>query len=379
MSDHSLTPNPVPRTPGSFDLQLDYLPRLPKKLDYGIGCIGAGFIMRDCHLVAYQHAGFHVVGIASRARARAEDTAAARGIARVYDTYDALLSDPAVEIVDIAVPPHEQLSVVQQAVRHNGHVKGILAQKPLAMSYADAREIVRLCDEAGITLGVNQNMRYDQSQRALKCLLDRGSLGEPVLATVEMRAIPHWMPWQREYEWLTLRMMSIHHLDCFRFLFGDPERIFVSARTDPRTTFPHTDGICLYILEYENGLRCAAWDDVWTGPAREGSEKDIYIKWRVEGTDGLAWGTIGWPDYPTLTPSTLNFTTTQQPGYWFQPRWPQVWFPDAFEGTMAQLLCAVEDGTEPEISGHDNLKTIALVETGYRSLKEHRAVEVKEQ
>ena len=31
---------------------------------------------------------------------------------------------------------------------------------------------------------------------------------------------------------------------------------------------------------------------------REGSEGDIYIKWRVEGTEGLAWGTIGWPLLP---------------------------------------------------------------------------------
>ena len=35
-------------------------------------------------------------------------------------------------------------------------------------------------------------MRYDQSMRALKTALDRGYLGEPVLATIEMRAIPHW-------------------------------------------------------------------------------------------------------------------------------------------------------------------------------------------
>jgi predicted dehydrogenase len=74
----------------------------------------------------------------------------------------------------------------------------------------------------------------------------------------------------------------------------------------------------------------------------------------------------------------LDFTTTRQPGYWLQPRWPEVWFPDAFVGTMAQLLCALEDGTEPEISGRDNLKTMALVEACYVSAREHRAVEIAE-
>jgi hypothetical protein len=61
--------------------------------------------------------------------------------------------------------------------------------------------------------------------------------------------------------------------------------------------------------------------------AREGSESDIGIRWRIEGTDGLARGSIGWPSYPARTPSTLDFTTKQQPGYWLSPRWKEVWFP----------------------------------------------------
>ncbi len=195
-----------------------------------------------------------------------------------------------------------------------------------------------------------------------------------------MRAIPHWMPWQERLGWVTLRIMSIHHLDTFRFLFGDPVRVFASVRSDPRTAqkFDHEDGICLYILEYENGLRASSCDDVWAGPALEGAEPDIGIRWRVEGMDGMARGTIGWPEYPNPTPSTLDFTTKHRPGYWFQPRWKEVWFPDAFVGPMAQLLCAIEDGATPEISGEDNLKTMALVEACYQSAKEHRAVEIAE-
>ena len=186
-------------------------------------------------------------------------------------------------------------------------------------------------------------MRYDQSVRALKDILQRGWLGEPVLGTIEMRAIPHWMPWSEKLHSLSTFVMSIHHLDTFRYWFGTPDRVLASTRPDPRTRFPHSDGINLYILEYDNGCRASAWDDVWTGPAREGSESDIYIRWRVEGTEGLARGTIGWPSYPAPTPSTLDFTSKRQPGYWLQPRWREVWFPDAFVGTMAQLLCALED------------------------------------
>ncbi len=335
--------------------------------------------MADCHLPAYRAAGFNPVAIASRTPEHAAAVAERHDL-RAYETVDELLSVENIEVIDVAVPPDVQLEVIREIVRHKSHIRGVLAQKPLGMDYAEAKEIVRLCKRGGIVLGVNQNMRYDQSIRACRCLLDRGYLGEPVFASIDMRAIPHWMPWQKRLGWVTLRTMSIHHLDSFRFLFGDPVRVFASVREDPRTSkdFKHADGICLYILEYANGFRASAWDDVWAGPAREGAESDIYIRWRVEGIDGMAKGTIGWPEYPNPTPSTLDFTTNQRPGYWLQPRWREVWFPDAFAGTMAQLLCAIEDDTEPEISGRDNLKTMALVDACYLSVKEHRAVRVSE-
>lgn len=361
-----------------MDLTLNYLPRLPGKKDFRIGCLGAGFIMRDCHLVAYRQAGFHPIAIAAPDPNKARAVAAQHAIPRCHASIADLLADPAVEVLDIAVPPDAQPALIRAAVEQRGHIRGILAQKPLAMTVGEARACVELCAQAGIPLAVNQNMRYDQSVRALKDILQRGWLGEPVLGTIEMRAIPHWMPWSEKLPSLSTFVMSIHHLDTFRYWFGTPDRVLASTRPDPRTRFPHRDGINLYILEYDKGCRASSWDDVWTGPAREGSESDMYIRWRVEGTDGLARGTIGWPSYPARMPSTLDFTTKQQPGYWLQPRWKEVWFPDAFVGTMAQLLCAIEDGTEPEISGRDNLETIALCEAVYRAAQEHRVTTVRE-
>lgn len=355
----------------AIDLDLGHVPKLGSKTDYGIGAIGAGFIMRDVHLVAYHEAGFRVVAIASRTPANAQAAATQHGIAQVYDDWRALLADPAVEIVDIAYPPDQQLAIVREAVAYAGRIKGILVQKPLATTLADAVEIVRLCDAAGIALAVNQNMRYDQSMRALKTLLSRGDLGEPVVAQITMHARPHWQDFLRDYDRLAILNMSIHHLDAFRYLFGEPERILASVRQDPRTDFPHTDGMAFYILEYANQLRAVAIDNCfsWT---------DHGIEWRVEGTQGLAKGTIGWPDYPNGSPSTIDFMTQKQPGYWFQPRWAERWFPQAFSGTMAQLMHAVATDSEPAISGHDNLKTMALIEAAYQSVAEGRAVALAE-
>ena len=73
----------------------------------------------------------------------------------------------AVEVLDIAVPPDLQPADRARALRQR-HVRGILAQKPLAIDYRRGRRDRRSCADAGITLAVNQNMRYDQSVRALQ-------------------------------------------------------------------------------------------------------------------------------------------------------------------------------------------------------------------
>src|SRR5213078_531573 len=92
----------------SPDPPLNYLPTLPRRKDWRIGCAGAGFIMRDCHLVAYRQAGFNPVAIASRKAETARAVAAQHGIPTVHDTVEELLADPAVEILDVAVPPADQ-------------------------------------------------------------------------------------------------------------------------------------------------------------------------------------------------------------------------------------------------------------------------------
>lgn len=352
------------------EIELNIGPNLGSKTDYAIGAIGAGFIMRDVQLPAYNEAGFNVVAIASRTPAHARAAAEQNNVGTVHETWQELLDDPRVEIVDIAFPPDQQLEIVREACRRP-HIKGILAQKPLAFTLTDAIEIVRVCRESGKTLGVNQNMRYDQSIRALKTLLDGGHLGTPVVAQIIMNARPHWQEFVRAFNRTAILNMSIHHLDAFRFLFGDPEGIMVSVRPDPSHDFEHTDGMAFYVLEYADGLRCVGSDDCFTWA-------DGRIEWRVEGTDGIAKGRIGWPDYPAGSPSTIDYHLRSEEGVWHQPRWQERWFPQAFIGTMGQLMRAIETGTEPELNGPDNLHTMALVEAAYRSAEQKRTVRLAE-
>jgi predicted dehydrogenase len=326
------------------EIELSYLPRLGSKTDYGIGAIGAGFIMRDVQLAAYNEAGFRTVAIASRTPASAHAAAAQNAVGRVHDTWRELLDDSEVEIVDIAFPPDAQLEIVRAACERE-HVKGILAQKPIASTLGDAREIVRLCAEAGKILAVNQNMRYDQSIRALKTLLAGGHMGDAIVAQIVMNARPHWQEFIRGYGRIAILNMSIHHLDVFRYLFGDPERILASVRNDPSWDFAHDDGMAFYILEYADGLRAIGSDDCFT-----------------------------WADG---SPSTIDYHLRGEEGVWHSPRWNECWFPQAFAGTMGELMKAIETGSEPDISGADNLHTMGLIEAAYRSAAEGRAIELR--
>ncbi len=343
--------------------------------DLAIGCIGAGMIMAECHLAAYREAGFPVAAIASRTRANAAKVAERWGITRVHDTPQALIEDPKVEILDIAFPPDQQPDLIRHALKQP-HIKGILAQKPLSLTLAEAIALRDEAKAAGKVLSVNQNMRYDQSMRVLKEILERGDLGTLVFAQIDMHAIPHWQTFLEGYDRLTLANMSVHHLDVLRFLFGDPEEIFTTTRKDPRTRFEHSDGITVSTLKFPSGLLALSLEDVWSGPRQEGYRADQHIGWRVEGTEGVAKGTIGWP---TGAASTLSYASTRTTGgEWVTPAWETMWFPHAFIGVMEQLQHAVKTGTPPALTVADNVKTVALIEAGYRSMAENRPVKLSE-
>ena len=77
--------------------------------------------------------------------------------------------------------------------------------------------------------------------------------------------------------------------------------------------------------------------------------------------------------------STLTYASTKTTGgKWVTPTWDTMWFPHAFKGVMEQLQHAVATGAEPALTVEDNVKTVALIEAGYRSMAEGRVVKLSE-
>jgi D-xylose 1-dehydrogenase (NADP+, D-xylono-1,5-lactone-forming) len=88
-------------------------------------------------------------GIASRSLERAQAAAKAAGIPKAYGSYEALLDDPAIDIVYIPLPNHLHAEWTRKAADRGKHV---LCEKPLTPTAAEAAELVAYCRERRVKL-----------------------------------------------------------------------------------------------------------------------------------------------------------------------------------------------------------------------------------
>ena len=123
----------------------------------GWGLIGASTIARQYMIPAINaQPDSRVVAVMSRSAKRARRYANENGIARSYDAVEALLADPAVDVVYISTT-NERHKAETMAAAHAG--KHVLCEKPLALNLADALEMTATCREAGVIMGTNHHLR----------------------------------------------------------------------------------------------------------------------------------------------------------------------------------------------------------------------------
>ena len=106
--------------------------------------------------------------------------------------------------------------------------------------------------------------------------------------------------------------------------------------------------------------------------------EDWWATFRFEGSKGTAKGTNGaLYNYPNGTNDTLSFFSEDiDKSTWITPSLQGKWFPDAFIGSMGELLSAIEEDREPENSVQDGVETIRLVEAVYTSMHEQRKIQL---
>jgi predicted dehydrogenase len=153
-----------------------------------VGIIGAGFIARTAHLPALKSIpSIQVAGIADKDNARAKKVAAKFQIPQWYTSYEDLLKDDSIELIDICTPPQVRLEVIRLAAEKGKH---ILVEKPLALSLKEAIEIYRVVREGGVKLNIVRNYRYFPSVLKVKERVSKGYLGN--IVTMQGSALtPH--------------------------------------------------------------------------------------------------------------------------------------------------------------------------------------------
>jgi predicted dehydrogenase len=93
---------------------------------------------------------------------------------KAYESREALLSDPAVELVTIATPNDMHRELVIDALRHGKHV---ICEKPVTLSTADLEDMIAVANETGKLFTVHQNRRWDPDYLTAKAVLDQNELG----------------------------------------------------------------------------------------------------------------------------------------------------------------------------------------------------------
>lgn len=212
----------------------------------GLGLIGAGSAIRRLHLPVLRRMSeeFRVVALASRSRASAEAMAQEFGGVRVHDDYRALLEDPAVEAVLTSVPVELNGRVLMDAVRADKHV---LAEKPLAATLEEAREVMDACRGSARVVAIAENFRYREDVGRAHELVKSGELGQvygfKMSTQYDIGAEPR-RKWFAEGTWRHKPAFSggmitdtgVHMISALRDILGEVGGVYAQARNVSGTT-----------------------------------------------------------------------------------------------------------------------------------------------
>jgi predicted dehydrogenase len=344
-------------------MEIPYKPLLPKTKQ-PIVVIGAGGIVGDAHLPAYKKAGFEVIGITNRTRAKAEKLAAEFGISTVYDSVsDAVSKAPANAVYDITIMPEQFVETLNQLP--DGCA--VLIQKPMGDYYWQSKEILEVCRKKKLAAAINCQLRFAPYVSAARYLIEQGLIGELYDMEVKVTIQTPWeiFPHVIIHPRLEIQYHSIHYIDLVRSFLGDPRSVMAKTLKHPAKKLSSSRSTILF--DYKDTVHAVinTNHDHAFGPKNQES----YIKW--EGTKGAIKTKMGLlMNYPHGVVDQFEYCILEEGK---EPSWQTVelegsWFPDAFIGTMSSLMRYKEGSSDIlPTSVEDVIKTMAVVESAYES------------
>jgi 1,5-anhydro-D-fructose reductase (1,5-anhydro-D-mannitol-forming) len=212
----------------------------------------------------------YLVAVYSREQQHAEAFAAKHGAQVVYTSLEALLADSRVDVVCIASPNFLHAPYTTLAARAGKHV---LVEKPMAVSVAEAWDMVQTCQAHGVKLGVGFHLRHHPGHQEARRLIQEGVLGTMTLVQAQMgsgrrgnveMAPEHLIPLrsgQRSAWWGTpaqigrayaMMAQGVHCVDLLHFLLGQ-HVVEVAAMTDGQTQEHPLERLATLCLRFNGG------------------------------------------------------------------------------------------------------------------------------
>jgi predicted dehydrogenase len=332
-----------------------------------IGVLGTGVIIRDFHMVTLQnHPKAEVVAAGNWRPESLARLAHDFGIPRTYTDFATMAADPDIDAVVIGLPNYLHAPVTVQMLEAGKHV---LCEKPMAMSVAEAEEMIEAGERTGRRLMIAHMWRFDREILWLRDLVASGALG--CIFKVKSHAI--WLyegpppgSWFVQPQFAgggALADMGIHSIDTLRYVLGGarPTKVFASVGT--RFEDAELDDTATVLLEFEGGI-AGLIEAGWYHLYADGLEGYT----QVYGTEG----------YARALPSELH---TRVQGVWSvtRPEMParkQQCDMPMYQAQMDHFIDCILKGKEPSPSGQDGLWAMRVLEAAYRSSRTCEAVTI---
>jgi predicted dehydrogenase len=343
------------------ELGLNYEPKLPLN-KHRIFIIGAGGIVKDAHLPAYVLAGFHVAGIFDVNNKVAQEVGTTFQIP-VFETLESMIDayDESV-IFDIALPA----SAFPDVLTKLPFASSVLLQKPMGNSLEEAQVILAICRKKQLKAAVNFQLRYAPFMLAAKEIIRKGWIGEVCDVEFNINVFTPWHLWSFLYGLPRMEVLyhSCHYIDFIRNLLGNPLSVYGKTTKHP-LSLELASVRSNIIMDYGDLVRAS----IYTNHNHHFGTKHQNSFVKIEGTQGAMKIQMGLlMNYPHGFADKFEFISLieNKKAEWQEVEIPGTWFPHAFIGSMAQLMCFVEGSSSIlDNSVEDVLFTMKAIEDFY--------------
>jgi predicted dehydrogenase len=282
---------------------------------------------------------------------------------RTYSDYTALLADPEIDAVSVALPNFLHHPATVAALEAGKHV---LCEKPPALNHQQAREMAEAATQSGKLLAFALQRRFSPAVEALREVLARGELGEIYHARAVWtrawgvpRGIGGWFTDPARAGGGALIDIGVHVLDMGWFLMGCPAPTTVSGQVFNR--FPEqtkTDDSAFALIRFADG-RSLQVEASWVL-----AQDDDHFAVHLYGTEGGA----------RVNDNQLDMYTVSEEERTARSRYIEEGGLQAFLRQSANFIAAVRGEGQLRTPAAHGAQIMAMIDGIYRSASQAREV-----